>query len=168
MVPQEKRERLVASINGVLPCHTVCAWVLAGIVGQVISMSLAIGPIACLCTRALYQVINSRRFWADKLMLSVDACEELRFWKSSLEAFNGQPIWFSRGITRIMYSDASSSGYGGYHKVEVGAEVAHGQWSSYEASLSSSKVTAPQDAHGGLVLQVYLGSNTLEFSAIRR
>ena len=30
-----------------------------------------------------------------------------------------------------------------------------------------SKVTAPQDAHGRLVLQVYLGSNTLEFSAKR-
>ena len=29
-----------------------------------------------------------------------------------------------------------------------------------------SKVTATQDAHGRLVLQVYLGSNTLEFSAI--
>ena len=29
-----------------------------------------------------------------------------------------------------------------------------------------SKVTALQDAHGRLVLQVYLGSNTLEFSAI--
>ena len=26
----------------------------------------------------------------------------------------------------------------------------------------TSKVTAPQDAHGRLVLQVYLGSNTLE------
>ena len=34
--------------------------------------------------------------------------------------------------------------------------------------LLTSKVTAPQDAHGRLVLQVYLGSNTLEFSAIRR
>ena len=32
----------------------------------------------------------------------------------------------------------------------------------------TSKVTAPQDGHGRLVLQVYLGSNTLEFSAIRR
>ena len=28
-----------------------------------------------------------------------------------------------------------------------------------------SKVTAPQDAHKRLVLQVYLGSNILEFSA---
>ena len=32
----------------------------------------------------------------------------------------------------------------------------------------TSKVTAPQDAHGRLVLQVYLGSNTIEFSAIHR
>ena len=31
----------------------------------------------------------------------------------------------------------------------------------------TSKVTAPQDAHRRLVLQVYLGLNTLEFSAIR-
>ena len=31
--------------------------------------------------------------------------------------------------------------------------------------LFTSKVTAPQDAYGRLVLQVYLGLNTLEFSA---
>ena len=29
-------------------------------------------------------------------------------------------------------------------------------------------ITAPQDVHKRLVLQVYLGSNTLEFSAIHR
>ena len=34
--------------------------------------------------------------------------------------------------------------------------------------LDTSKVTAPQDAHRRLVLPVYLGSNTLEFSAIHR
>ena len=30
------------------------------------------------------------------------------------------------------------------------------------------KLTAPEDAHGRLVLQVYLGLNTSDFSAIRR
>ena len=35
-------------------------------------------------------------------------------------------------------------------------------------SIYTSKVTAPQDAHRSLVMEVYLGSNTLEFSAIRR
>ena len=32
----------------------------------------------------------------------------------------------------------------------------------------SSSITAPQDAHKRLVLQVYLGSNTLEFNEICR
>ena len=32
----------------------------------------------------------------------------------------------------------------------------------------TSKVTAPQDAHRRLVLQIYLGLNTLEFSSIHR
>ena len=31
-----------------------------------------------------------------------------------------------------------------------------------------AKLTAPQDAHGRLVLQVYLGPNTLQFSATHR
>ena len=30
-----------------------------------------------------------------------------------------------------------------------------------------TSITTPQDAHKRLVLQVYFGSNTLEFSAIR-
>ena len=134
-VPQEKVVRLVSCIDSALLSDMVGVRVLASIVGQVISMSLAIGSVARLRTRALYRVINSRRFW---LPLSVDACEELSFWKSSLQAFNGQPIWFSPGITRIIFSDASSSGYGGRHTVKVGPSVAHGQWTDYEASLSST------------------------------
>lgn len=110
---------------------------LASCVGQIISMSLAIGPVARLRTRALYGVINSRHSWADRLPLPAAAQEELVFWKSCLAQFNGQPIWFSPGATQVVYSDASSSGYGG-HAVEVGPRVAHGQWSAYEATLSST------------------------------
>ena len=34
--------------------------------------------------------------------------------------------------------------------------------------IITSKVTRPQDAHKMLILQVYLGLNTLEFTAVRR
>ena len=34
-------------------------------------------------------------------------------------------------------------------------------------TYSLTNITAPQDAHKRLVLQVYLGSNSLEFSAIQ-
>ena len=43
----------------------------------------------------------------------------------------------SPGATRIVFSDASSSGFGG-HIVEVGPDIAHGLWLEYEASLSST------------------------------
>ena len=55
----------------------------------------------------------------------------------NIEAYNGQPIWFSPGTTRVAYSDASSSGYGGY-VVELGPEFAHGLWSPTELELSST------------------------------
>jgi len=40
-------------------------------------------------------------------------------------------------------------------------------WDSLEFIFQAS-ITTPQDAHMRLVLQVYLGLNTLEFSAIHR
>lgn len=126
-------------IDNVLASRLVPARLLASVMGQIISMSLAIGPVAHLRTRALYDVINSRRFWSEKLSLSPLAHDEILFWKSSLPAFNGRPIWFSPGATRVVFSDASSTGYGGFHnRVEVGPDIAHGQWSQYEASLSST------------------------------
>ena len=58
-MPQDEVLRLATAIDNVLPLGVVGAHVLASIVGQIISMSLAIGPVACLRTRALYQAINS-------------------------------------------------------------------------------------------------------------
>ena len=69
--------------------------------------------------------------------MSIDVLEELLFWKQNIDFFNGQPIWFSVGTTRVVFSDASSTGYGGY-SVELGPELAHGQWSADEVVLSST------------------------------
>ena len=54
-----------------------------------------------------------------------------------LALFNGQPIWFEASATQIAYSDASSSGYGGY-VVEIGPNISHGYWSPQEAIMSST------------------------------
>ena len=122
----------------VLTIRLVPARLLASITGQIISMSLALGGVARLRTRALYEVVNKRRRWSYKLRLSLLAHEEVLFWQSSLLSLNGRPIWFSPSATRVVFSDASSTGYGGYHTVEIGPNIAHGQWSQYEATLSST------------------------------
>ena len=136
-VPSEKLESLKSSIKAAYPLTRVSVRSLASIVGKIISMSLAIGPVSRMRTRQLYQVIDTRRSWCDSVILSPDAREELGFWFHNIEELNGNPIWFSSGATRVVYSDASDTGYGGY-MVEVGPEVAHGQWPENQFKLSST------------------------------
>ena len=88
-------------------------------------------------TIALYATLNRRSSWADCLQLSSDTKEELQSWLENINLFNGKSILFSSGATRVAYSDASSTDYGGY-MVEFGNEVAHAQWSKDEAILSST------------------------------
>ena len=136
-VPEEKIERLKAAICNVSAAALVNARALASVVGQIISMSVALGPVTRLRTRAMYAVLNQRSCWADKLSLSKGASEELSFWLQNITSYNGLSIWFSAGSTRVVYSDASSTGYGGY-AVELGPEFAQGQWSADEMVLSST------------------------------
>ena len=67
---------------------------LSSIIGQIISMSLAIGPMARLRMRACYDIINQRKTWSDSSLLTEEAKAEFYFWKEYLPLFNGQPIWF--------------------------------------------------------------------------
>ena len=136
-IPGDKIDRLHSAIQCISPAGRVAVRILSSIVGRLISMRLALGPIAHLRTRSLYAVIKERVSWSDRVFLSLEAQEELVFWQANIEAFNGQPIWFSPGTTRVAYSDASSSGYGGY-VVEFGPEFAHGLWSPTELELSST------------------------------
>ena len=88
-------------------------------------------------TRSLYAVLNSRASWCQALMLSQGAGNELAFWRTQIGNFNGQGIWPSPSAVKVVYSDASSTGYGGYY-VEHGGSIANGQWSELEAQQSST------------------------------
>ena len=55
------------------------------------------------------------------------AREELVFWLGNVDCFNGQSIWRSPSAVRVVYSDASSTGFGSYI-VEHGSHIVHGQW----------------------------------------
>ena len=48
-----------------------------------------------------------------------------------------QNIWRSPSAVRVVYSDASGSGFGGY-TVDDGPQIVHGQWSGWEAQQSST------------------------------
>ena len=76
-------------------------------------------------------------YWSDVLEISPEARHELMFWKASLAEYSFQPIWHVPSAVRVVYSDASDTGYGGY-VVEHGQCVSYGQWTRSEAEQSST------------------------------
>ena len=136
-VPQEKLASLQHVLHQVLQADETPARLLASVVGKIISMGLAIGPVSRFMTRSLYAVLESRVTWCERLALSPEAREELRFWESNMAKYNAQPIWHSPSAVRVVYSDASDTGYGGY-VVEHGPCTSYGQWSKEEAEQSST------------------------------
>ena len=136
-IQEKKLDKLKNAVKSISALEKVPVRALGSVVGQIMSMGLALGPITRLRTRALYALINSSTSWSDRLQINTEAQMELNFWAENIDSLNGEPIWFRSGATRVVYSDASSSGYGGY-SVELGNEVAHGLWSADEAHLSST------------------------------
>ena len=88
-------------------------------------------------TRRLYTLLNTKLSWYHRLKIDPESREELTFWLHEVENFNGQNIWHSPSAIHVVYTDASSMGYGGY-MVEHGCHVAHGQWTPAEAGQSST------------------------------
>ena len=58
---------------------------------------------------------------------------EVKFWVCETTNFNGQHIQPRPSAVQLVYSDASSTGYGGY-LVEHGNKIANGQWSESKSS----------------------------------
>ena len=137
MVLPEKIAALKDSMASVATAGQVQARHLASITGTLLSMSLGIGPVSRLMTRAMYALIESRVSWCEQLSVTREVKYELEFWMSGLEKFKSQPIWHSPSAVRVVYSDASDSGYGGYI-VEHGPYAAQGQWTPEQASRSST------------------------------
>lgn len=88
-------------------------------------------------TRNLYTVLNNKTAWCQKLALTPEAVQELRYWLDNISKFNGQHIGPKPSAVRVVYWDASATGYGGY-TVEHGTMIATGQWSAAESSQSST------------------------------
>ena len=134
-IPEHRIEKLRESLRKVSPCTTVRQ--IASIVGQIVSMSLGLGPIARLMTRSLYTIINHRITWNDKVLWTKEAGGEIKFWEDNIESLNGKEMRYKAGAVRLVYSDASNTGYGGY-TVGIGSTVAQGQWSESESQTSST------------------------------
>lgn len=99
---------------------------LASLIRKIISMSLALGPVTQLMTHSLYATLNNRVAWCQKLLLTLEALKKLTFWFNGVSKFSGQHIWPKPSALRMVYSDVSSTWFGGY-TVEHSNLIANGQ-----------------------------------------
>ena len=137
LIPKTKLSPLCELLESLNHRQFIPAKVLASLIGKIVSMSLALGPVTRLMTRSLYATLNSRGSWCQQLALSQDAKAEIQFWRNNISQFNGLDLWPKPSAVRVVYSDASNTGYGGY-TVEHRGQIANGQWSKEEARQSST------------------------------
>ena len=100
----------------------------AGFASTMVSMTLAIGGVARMRTRALYALVGERltkQDWRRKVRLSdsSEAVKEVLFWPENFDRFNGRPIQELGRDAEVDVtgsSDASDVGFGGFVKVQQG------------------------------------------------
>ena len=140
-VPEKKVSKLLVSITNLLTSVSTDSQVpvraLASCAGQLISMTLAVGPISSLLTRAMYRTIESRLFWSDNVFLSDPVVNELQFWAANISSLNGFPIKLRLAPTMQIFSDASDTGYGGFVQGDPKLRF-HGIWTAAESRASST------------------------------
>jgi len=115
----------------------VCVRKVASFVGQIISMGIVLGTVSQIMTRCLSIDILKAKTWNSYIELSVESKVQLSFWNEHLKIINIRSLAISHGCTRIVYSDASSTGLAGY-EVEMQSRVVHDTWSPSEAAKSST------------------------------
>ena len=136
-VPQEKINTLKMQLEQAAQKPRLTAKVLASLTGKIITMSMALGPVARLMTRGLYALLNTRQSWYDALPITDEVKSEIQFWLTEIAKFNGQNIWVGPSALRVVYTDAGQTGYAGY-TVQHGCHIAQGLWLPDEATKSST------------------------------
>ena len=88
-------------------------------------------------TKYLSADILNAKHWDAYIQLGADSYEQLLFWNKNLELLNSEDLFEAHKCTKIVYSDASSTGYAGYEISNING-ISHGLWSQEESLKSST------------------------------
>ena len=93
--------------------------------------------MAQIMTRYLSMDILRAYTWNCYIKLSAESLEQVVFWKNNIKKINVRKLKSYNVCSKIVYSDASHSGYAGY-EVQSTNGITHGQWSPVESAQSST------------------------------
>ena len=86
----------------------------------------------------MYSQIEARRSWWDYGTPEEGTSRELRFWSRNIEKFNGCSFKPRTETSKMVFTDASSTGYGGFYVSKLGQHICTGEFTSSEANTSST------------------------------
>ena len=99
-------------------------------------MEPGLGPLARLFTRKMYKFLDGCPSWDGPVPLSSDVRGEIVFWTGNIDRSNGCEIKHSHAFTKIVNSDASADGYGGFVVDRLGDIIARGSFTEQEIGTS--------------------------------
>ncbi|XP_022779071.1 uncharacterized protein LOC111320674 [Stylophora pistillata] len=136
-IPERKMEKLKSLLGSVTGDTSSSYRELARIAGSIISIALAVGPISRLLTRQMYLAIESRSAWDHALRFSPALLEELRFWYSNIDSFNGYSLRPPLDSSTVIFSDAIDVAFGGF-SASLDGVMASGMFTSEDLGQSST------------------------------
>ena len=110
---------------------------LACLAGMLTSMSFVLGPITSLMLRYSHIAIINRISWDSYFNLDLNVQNEIHYWKNNLGRLNIKNIVEYNIPERVIFSDASSHGCGGY-VVELSNSKCFRKFTDQEKSMSST------------------------------
>ena len=137
-VTEKRKTKLMSKLEFISEVTQATARAIASLAGCIISMLLGVGPVACMCTRAMHADIREASSWDQLTSLSSETSAEIEFWLTSFDKYNGFPIWPTSPVVDVLiFSNASDFVWGGY-LVKIGNNIAKGVLSEAEADSSST------------------------------
>ena len=136
-IPQRRVVKTISTLRELRRPGWVPVRKAASFVGQIISMGIVIGPVSQIMTRYISMDILQARTWNSYIKLSADSNQQLLFWENTLNSLNVRQLNVIGSCSKIVYSDASATGYAGYEVSTING-VSHGTWAVEEAVRSST------------------------------
>ena len=157
-IPSRRIDKVISLIHDIQDCverkYSIGTRKIASMVGQIISMSFVLGHLSQIMTRSLSVDIDRAFSWNSFITLSDESLKQLHYWSENLKNVKHKVIDKIQVYSKIVYSDASSVGFG-VCEVSTINGIVQGNWNCDEISRSSTWRE---------IVAVYRGLDTMKYT----
>ena len=136
-IPDSKVNVINNIIDTMIKNKSTTARRLASLAGKINSTNIVLGSVTNMMLKNCHREIMSRVSWDSYFRLDESSLEEIRFWKENFSNLNTRKLNDIQEINRVVYSDASAVGAGGY-VVDIKGAKFFKQWEDGEELKSST------------------------------